>query len=65
MNILMKRLLLFVSLLMLSAGFDIELTDEISIRPEYVCHAYHNHGGRYARRTYDDHIVYMTFIVKL
>ena len=47
------------------AGFDIELTDEISIRPEYICHAYHNHAGRYARRTYDDHIIYMTFIIKL
>lgn len=47
------------------AGFDVELTDDISIRPEYICLAYHNYAGRYARRTYDDHVIYMTFIVKL
>jgi hypothetical protein len=47
------------------AGFDIKLTDDLTLRPEYVCQAYHNHKGKYARRTYDDHVIYMTFVIKL
>ena len=47
------------------AGFNIKLTDNLSFTPQYVCQAYHNHKGRYARRTYDDHIVYLTLTVKI
>ena len=47
------------------AGFDIKVVDGLVLRPEYVCQAYYNHDARYGRRTYDDHIVYMTFIIKL
>ena len=47
------------------AGFDIKLNKNITLRPEYVCQAYHNHKGRYDRRTYDDHVIYFTFAVKL
>lgn len=47
------------------AGFSIRLLDNLTLVPEYVCQAYHNHQGRYARRTYDDHVIYMTFLVKL
>lgn len=47
------------------AGFDFKLADNITFTPEYVCQAYHNHKGRYDRRTYDDHVIYMTFTVKL
>jgi hypothetical protein len=47
------------------AGFNIRLLDNLTLVPEYVCQAYHNHHGLYARRTYDDHVIYMTFIVKL
>lgn len=47
------------------AGFDIKLLDNLTLVPEYVCQAYHNHAGKYARRTYDDHVIYVTFQVKL
>lgn len=46
-------------------GFNIKVTDRLSILPQYICQAYHNHKGRYDRRTYDDHVVYITFSVKL
>ena len=47
------------------AGFDIKLLDNLTLIPEYVCQAYHNHQGKYDRRTYDDHVIYVTFQVKL
>ena len=47
------------------AGFDIKLADGLVFRPEYVCQAYHNHSGRYDRRTYDDHVIYVTFAISL
>ena len=47
------------------AGFDLKLNKSITIRPEYVCQAYHNHKGMYDRRTYDDHVIYFTVAVKL
>ena len=47
------------------AGVNIKLTDGLTLTPQYVCQAYHNHKGVYDRRTYDDHVFYMTFAVKL
>ena len=47
------------------AGFDIKIFDGLTLRPEYLCQSYHNHKGIYDRRTYDDHIFYMTFAIKL
>ena len=47
------------------AGFDIKIFDGLTLRPEYLCQSYHNHKGFYDRRTYDDHIFYMTFAIKL
>ena len=47
------------------AGFSIKLTEHLTLIPEYECQAYYNHKGRYDRRTYDDHIIYFTFAVKL
>ena len=47
------------------AGVDIKLTESLTLKPEYVCQAYHNHKGIYDRRTYDDHVIYFTFAVKL
>ena len=47
------------------AGLNIKVTDGITFSPQYVCQAYHNHQGRYARRTYDDHVVYLTINVKM
>lgn len=47
------------------AGFDLKIIDGLTLRPEYLCQAYHNHKGLYDRRTYDDHIFYMTFAIKL
>ena len=47
------------------AGFDIKIIDGLTLRPEYLCMSYHNHKGLYSRRTYDDHIFYMTFAIKL
>jgi hypothetical protein len=47
------------------AGIDIKIIDGLTLRPEYLCMAYHNHKGLYPRRTYDDHIFYMTFAIKL
>lgn len=47
------------------AGFDIKIIDGLTLRPEYLCQSYHNHKGIYDRRTYDDHIFYMTFAIKL
>lgn len=47
------------------AGFDIKLTESLTFSPQYNCQAYHNHKGKYARRTYDDHVIYFTLTVKL
>ena len=47
------------------AGVDIKLTKNLTFSPHYNCQAYHNHKGRYDRRTYDDHVIYFTFTVKL
>lgn len=47
------------------AGFDIRLTETLTFSPQYNCQAYHNHKGRYDRRTYDDHVIYFTLSVKL
>lgn len=47
------------------AGFNIKLTENLAFIPQYVCQAYHNHRARYDRRTYDDHVIYMTLMVKL
>jgi hypothetical protein len=47
------------------AGFDFKLTDTLTFTPEYVCQAYHNRRGHYNRRTYDDHVIYMTLTIKL
>ena len=47
------------------AGFNIKLTDGLTLIPQYVCQAYHNHKGIYDRRTYDDHVFYTTFAVQL
>ena len=47
------------------AGFNVKLLDNLTLVPQYVCQAYHNHQGKYSRRTYDDHVIYMTFLVKL
>lgn len=47
------------------AGFNIKLTDNLTFVPQYVCQAYHNHQARYDRRTYDDHVIYLTLTVKL
>lgn len=47
------------------AGVDIRLTDSLTFSPHYNCQAYHNHKGRYDRRTYDDHVIYFTLTVKL
>lgn len=47
------------------AGLSIRLLDNLTVVPQYVCQAYHNHQGKYARRTYDDHVFYLTFLLKL
>lgn len=47
------------------AGFDIKLTESLTFTPQYNCQAYHNHKGKYARNTYDNHIIYFTLTVKL
>ncbi len=47
------------------AGFNIKLLDNLTLSPQYICQAYHNHAGKYDRRTYDDHVIYVTFSVKL
>lgn len=47
------------------AGFSIKLLDNLTLIPQYVCQAYHNGSGRFDRRTYDDHVIYMTFQIKL
>lgn len=47
------------------AGFNFKLTDNLTLTPQYVCQAYHNHKGLHDRRTYDDHVLYVTFTVKL
>lgn len=47
------------------AGVDIKLTKNLTFSPHYNCQAYHNHKGRYDRRTYDDHVIYFTLTVKL
>ena len=47
------------------AGFNVKVLDNLTIVPQYVCQAYHNSKGRYNRRTYDDHVIYVTFQIKL
>lgn len=47
------------------AGVDIKLTDNLTFSPHYNCQAYHNHRSIYNRRSYDDHVIYFTFTVKL
>lgn len=47
------------------AGLNIKLLDNLTLNPQYICQAYHNHLGKYSRRTYDDHVIYMTFVIKL
>lgn len=47
------------------AGFNIKLLDNLSFVPQYVYQSYHNRKGEYSRRAYDDHVIYMTFLVKL
>ena len=48
-----------------SSGFDIKLTDCLTFNPHYNCYAYHNYRAIYNRRSYDDHVIYFTFTVKL
>lgn len=48
-----------------SAGFSIKVLDNLTFVPQYNCQAYYNHKGKYDRRTYDDHVVYLTLLVKL
>ena len=48
-----------------SSGFDIKLTDCLTFSPHYNCQAYHNYRTIYNRRSYDDHVIYFTFTVKL
>lgn len=47
------------------AGVNIKLLDNLTLSPQYNYQAYHNHLGKYSRRTYDDHVIYMTFVIKL
>jgi hypothetical protein len=47
------------------AGVNIKLAEHLYFMPQYICQAYHNHKGRYDRRTYDDHVIYITLSVKL
>ena len=47
------------------AGFNVKLLDNLTLVPQYVYQAYHNRNGKYSRRTYDDHVIYVTFQVKL
>ena len=47
------------------AGFNIKLLDNLTLTPQYLCQSYFNHQGKYDRRTYDDHVIYITFSVKL
>lgn len=47
------------------AALNIKITDNLTFTPEYEYLAYHNRSGRYNRRTYDDHVIYMTLSVKL
>ena len=49
----------------LYAGLNIKLLDNLTLTPQYICQAYYNHAGKYDRRTYDDHVIYVTFSVKL
>lgn len=46
-------------------GISIKLTDNLTFIPDYGWMAYFNHDGRYDRRTYDEHVLYFTFAVKL
>lgn len=47
------------------AGFNVKLLDNLTLIPQYVYQSYHNRDGKYDRRTYDDHVIYMTFQIKL
>ena len=42
----------------LHAGFNIKLLDNLTLSPQYAYQTYHN-------RNYADHIIYVTFLVKL
>ncbi len=46
-------------------GISIKLTDNLTFIPDYGWMAYFNHNGRHDRRTYDEHVLYFTFAVKL
>lgn len=46
-------------------GISIKLTDNLTFIPDYGWMAYFNHNGKYDRRTYDDHVLYLTLAVKL
>ena len=46
-------------------GISIKLTDNLTFIPDYGWIAYFNHAGKHDRRTYDDHVLYLTLAVKL
>ena len=46
-------------------GISIKLTDNLTFIPDYGWMAYFNHNGKHDRRTYDDHVLYLTLAVKL
>lgn len=46
-------------------GIFIKLTDNLTFIPDYGWMAYFNHNGKHDRRTYDDHVLYLTLAVKL
>jgi hypothetical protein len=46
-------------------GMTIRLTENLSLTPDYGWIAYFNHAGKHDRRTYDDHVLYLTLAVKL
>ena len=46
-------------------GISIKLTDNLTFIPDYGWVAYFNHNGKHDRRTYDDHVLYLTLAVKL
>lgn len=46
-------------------GLSLRVTDNLTFIADYGWMAYFNHNGRYNRRTYDDHVLYLTLAVKL
>ena len=46
-------------------GISIKLTDNLTFIPDYGWMAYFNHNGKHDRRTYDEHVLYLTLAVKL